>query len=163
MSVPAKAPADDELVTVQLLAFPLQVHARAQQHSEGMRREFALIAEHAAREHSGAVPYRLLELSTQLSQRYEGFTAAQEELIEDGVAAGLPQLDELTFTLPAHAGLAAAELGRVLDEADDFCRDGQLLTLATPPEIVEYRRWYLDNFIGQCAGGPPVPWSGSLQ
>ncbi|MCW2716133.1 MAG: hypothetical protein JWN88_3180 [Frankiales bacterium] len=150
-----------DLVTVRILGLPLQLHARAQQQGEGMRREFALIVEQS-REHADAVPSRLLQLSTMLSQRYEGFSIAQEELIQDRIEAGDLQLDELLFTLPAHAGEAAAQLGTVLEEADEFCRQGQLLTLATPPELVAYRQWYLDNFVTQCAGGDPIPWSGPL-
>lgn len=152
---------EQALVTVRILGLPLQLHARAQQQAEGMRREFTYIVEQA-REHADAVPSRLLHLSALLSQRYDGFTSAQEEQIDDGVEAGDLQLDELVFELPAHAGEAAAELGRVLDEADEFCRDGQLLMLATPPDLVAYRQWYLENFIAQCAGGQPIPWTGPL-
>lgn len=155
------APAEAERVTVRLLGLPLRMHARAQQHTEGMRREFALIVAQA-HEHGGSVPARLLGLSTLLSQRYEGFTSEQELAVEEATAAGLPRLDELRFELPSHAGGAAAEFGRMLDEADAYCRAGQLLMLATPPDLVLYRRWYLDNFISQCAGGAPTPWRGPL-
>jgi len=155
------AAVDEHFVTVRLLGLPLHVHARAQQQSDAMRREFQLIVEQD-REHAGTVPVRLLQLSTLLSARYEGFSEEQEERIEGGIEAGEQQLDELVFTLPAHAGQAARELGAVLDEADEFCREGQLLTLATPPDLVAYRRWYLDNFVVQSAGGSPCPWSGPL-
>ena len=157
----AEAEAGQELVTVRILGLPLQLHARAKQRDDGMRREFTYIVEQA-REQADAVPSRLLRLSSLLSQRYDGFTSAQEEQIDDGVEAGDLQLDELVFELPADAGEAAAQLGRVLDEADQFCRDGQLLMLATPPDLVAYRQWYLDNFIAQCAGGQPIPWTGPL-
>ena len=33
-----------------------------------------------------------------------------------------------------------------------------LLTLATPAKLVTYRRWFLDQFVSQAAGGPPVWW-----
>jgi hypothetical protein len=47
----------------------------------------------------------------------------------------------------------------MLDEVDEFCRQGKhLLTLATPPELVAYRRWYLGEFIAQLAGRPATPW-----
>jgi len=155
------AAVDEQFVTVRLLGLPLRVHARAEQQSDAMRREFQLIVEQE-REQAGTVPVRLLELSTLLSARYEGFSEEQEERIEAGIEAGEQQLDELVFTLPAHAGQAALELGAVLDEADEFCREGQLLTLATPPDLVAYRQWYLANFSVQAAGGSACPWSGPL-
>ena len=161
MSTDDDSRAATELTTVRILGLPLQLHARAQEQSEGMRREFSLIVEQS-RDEVDAVPGRLLQLSMMLSQRYEGFTAAQEELIQSGIEAGDLQLDELVFTLPAHAGEAAAQLGGVVAEADEFCRQGRLLMLATSPELVAYRQWYLDNFIAQCAGGDPVPWTGTL-
>lgn len=153
--------AEEHLVTVRLLEFPLQVHARAAEHSADLRREFQLILEQV-RDHPTDVPRRLVEVSTVLGQRYEGFTSEQEQLIEDGIEQGRTTLPELVFTLPAHAGEAAAQLGGILDEADAFCRSGQLLTLATPDDLVTYRRWYLASFIDQCAGAAPVAWSGPL-
>ncbi len=146
-----------ELVTVRLVGFPLAVHLRAVQQSDAMRREFQLIVLQE-REHAGSVPARLLSLSTVLASRYEGFSEQQEQLIEDSSSAGRTQLDELVFVLPRDVSEAAQQLGDILDEADAFCRSGHLLTLATPPDLVTYRRWYLDNFIAQCDGGPPQPW-----
>jgi len=93
------AAVDEQFVTVRLLGLPLHVHARAQQQSDAMRREFQLIVEQE-REQAGTVPVRLLELSTLLSARYEGFSEEQEERIEAGIEAGEQQLDELVFTLP---------------------------------------------------------------
>lgn len=152
---------EEHLVTVELLGLPLNIHVRAQQQSADMQREFQLIVEQA-RVHASSVPSRLLELSTQLSARYESFSDDQEQRIEAATDAGQLQLDRLTFKLPAHAGEAAQQVSAILDEADEYCRSGQLLTLATPPDLVAYRRWYLDNFTAQCAGGEPVPWTGPL-
>lgn len=147
----------EHLVTVRLLSLPLRVHERAQQHSEAMQREFRLIVEQARTE-NGSVPARLLALSTVLAQRYGAFTEEQEQRIEDGIAAGDESLDELVFEVPADAADASVQLGAILDEADEFCARGELLTLATPPDLVAYRQWYLDNFVAQAAGGDPVPW-----
>ncbi|MDP8936487.1 MAG: hypothetical protein M3O23_01920, partial [Actinomycetota bacterium] len=50
--------------------------------------------------------------------------------------------------MPAEVGPAAAEFNRLLDEADEFCRAGDLLTLATPPDTAAFRRWFLDHLRG---------------
>ena len=153
--------AEVRLVTVHLLGVPLKIHARAQQHLDEMRRECQLIVEQDHQE-GGSAPSRLLQISTMFSSQYAEFTEAQENRIEAGISAGEAELDELTFTVPAEVGDAARQLGDILDEADAFCRSGQLLTLAAPADVVAYRRWYLDNFIVQCAGAPPQRWSGPL-
>lgn len=152
---------DEQLVTVRLLGFPVQVHARASEHAADLRREFQLLLQQV-RDHQGSVPQRLVEVSTVLAARYDGFTAEQEQQINDAIDGGAQQLAELVFTLPSHAGEAAALMGSILDEADAFCRDGTLLTMSTPAGLVAYRTWYLDNFISQCAGGAPTPWTGPL-
>ncbi len=150
----------EPLVTVHLLGFPVRVHARAAEHAADLRREFQLIMEQV-RDHADGVPGRLVEVSTVLSARYEGFTAEQNALIDQAIDAGKTQID-LAFRLPAHAGAASAQMRAVLDDADAFCREGRLLTLATPDDLVAYRGWYLDNFEQQCAGGPATPWTGAL-
>ena len=148
-------------MTVRLMGLPLKVHARAQQHNSEMTREFQLIVEQD-HQGGGSVPARLLQISTLLSARYAGFTEEQEARIEAGIAAGEAQLDEVAFLVPADVGDAARQLGDILDEAEEFCRSGQLLTLSATPDVSAYRRWYLDNFIVQCAGAPPLPWTGPV-
>ena len=155
------SPADD-LVTVRVQGFPLQVHARAQRQAQEMRREFQLVLGQEQL-HPGSVPARLLDLSAVLSERYSGFTEAQEREIEDGIDAGQEILDELVFRVPAEVAGAVEQLRAVLDEADEFCRSDQMLALATPPDLVRYRDWYLDEFSRQLAGEPPRPWSGPLR
>ncbi len=153
---------DDELVTVHVLGFPLQVHARAQQQSAEMNREFQLVLGQES-VHPGSVPARLLELSNALMDRYSGFTEEQDRRIEEGVASGAELLDELVFRVPLSAGEAAQQLAAVLDEADEWCRQGRMLALATPPDLVAYRTWYLQEFIRQATGGDPRPWDGPLR
>lgn len=148
-----------ELVTVRIIGLPLQVHARAQEHAAGLQREFQLIVEQS-REDEEHVPARLLQLSRTLSQRYSGFTDEQEDRIQAGIDAGEAALGELVFVLPAHVDEAARAIAAILDQADEYCRAGDLLTLATPPDLVVYRNWYLDNFITQINGAPPTPWPG---
>lgn len=152
----------DELVTVRILGFPLQVHARAQQQAAEMRREFQLVLGQEEA-HPGSVPARLLDVSALLSARYAGFTEEQERRIEQGIAAGQEQLEELVLRVPASIVESVAELDAVLDEADQWCRQDRMLVLATPPDLVAYRRWYLDEFRRQVAGERPRPWDGPLR
>jgi hypothetical protein len=50
----------------------------------------------------------------------------------------------------------------VLDETDEFCRAGKLLTLEAAHDVLAFRRWYLQQMTVQASGGPATPWSGDL-
>jgi hypothetical protein len=153
-----------DLVTVRILGLPVPLHARAGEHGEELRREFVLIAEQLR--HAGeppSLPRRLVDLIAVLEHRYSGFTVEQDDIVEQAIARG-ERTVELTFHVPPDAAQAALALGAMLDEADEYCRAGQhLLTLATPPDLVAYRRWYLQEFVDQIAGRPPTPWTDNVE
>jgi hypothetical protein len=148
----------ERLVAVHLLGFPLPVYNRAAEHMDGLMREFTLLTRRPGEVANPAVPRRLRELIDALGQQYAGFTDAANARRDEAQAEGLEAVD-LTYQVPPSIGPAAAALGAMLDEADEFCREGDLLTLATPPEVLEFRRWYLSEFTNQVEGRPPVPWS----
>lgn len=145
---------------IRVLALPLALHARSQEHSEELQREFALLS---MSQDTSAVPRRLRELVERLTAHYGEASVAADDEREAAMARGDRTVD-LTYRLPAAVADACVELGYMLDECDDFCREGDaLLTLATPPEAVAYRRWFLDQFIDQVRdGADPVPWSDEL-
>jgi hypothetical protein len=147
-----------DLVEVYLNGLPVPIWARAQEHFQDLMREFALIAASSGSS-VHPVPARLLELVDALTVEYAGLNDAQEQQLADAAAAGESTID-LVFRVPPQAAEAAAALGSVLDEADEFCRQGEhLLTLATPEDCLAYRRWYIAQFVDQLAGKPPVAWA----
>ena len=150
---------DGDLVTIRLLRFPLRVYARATEHHHDLFREFALLAA-ATPTSTDTVPARLTALIEVLGRRYPP-DAAQEQERKEALASGELERD-FTIKVPRSAAAASAELGRLLDEADDFCRAGDLLTLATPPDARAFRRWYLAEVIAQAEGRAPTPWPGDL-
>lgn len=150
-----------DLVPVHLLQLPVPLAVRVRQHFEGLTREFMLMA--AAGEHH-PVPARLMQLVEALTGEYAGLNTAADQRFEDAVAAGALVIDDQELTLPRQAGPAAQALGDMIDEADEYCRGGQhLLTLATPPDCVAYRHWYLSEVVGQLDGRSPVAWPDSAQ
>lgn len=144
---------------VLVLGFPLPLSAEASEHHASLTREFQLIALASSDETEPhrAVPARLLRLVDHLTGEYQGLTHAQDAERERAHAEGRASVD-LTFDVPARVAGAALALDRMLDEADEFCRRGELLTLATPPHLVAFRRWYLAEFIGQIGGAAPTSW-----
>lgn len=150
-------PADASRVrTVRLLALPVGRYAQAQEHNDGLMREFALISFRRPEDPSD-VPKRMLTVVDELRTRFGSFTDRPRAELARAVERGDASID-LDYAVPPEAGPAAAALGELLDEADDYCRRGDLLTLATPPPLVAFRRWYLGEFVDQLAGHPPTPW-----
>lgn len=147
-----------DLVRVQIVGLPLEVYRRASEHTDELLREFALIKE----ESSDHVPARLLALIDELRLRFGGFTEGPNNAIQEALDRGDPEVD-LRYDVPAGVADAALHLGALLDEADAFCRSGDLLTLATLPESLAFRRWFLEEFARQVDGRPPRPWSTFLE
>lgn len=147
-----------DLVEVRLLKLPLEVWQRTQEHVDGLLREFALIV--SDEEARAATPGRLLDLVSQVSAGYGSFSESQRMQMQTSLARGETEID-LVYHVPAAAAPAAQQLGDMLDEADEYCRRGDhLLTLATPPEELRFRRWFISQFVDQLRGAPPTPWPG---
>lgn len=151
-------------VQVHLLALPVSTAARAREHFEGLVREFTLIATGAehdpdAREQT---PARLMELVASITAAYGGINSEADQRLEDAIDRGDAVIDDHVLMVPKAAGPAAQALSDIIDEADDYCRQGEhLLTLAFPPDLDAYRRWYLGQVLRQLDGHPPVAWPDS--
>jgi anti-sigma B factor antagonist len=144
----------EALATVHLLGIPVGAHRRASEHNDTLRRELALVG--AGDEADAGA--RLNQLSDELQGRFGAFTTAQEQALAD--AADSDTLD-LAFEVPVEAADGAERLGALLDEVDERCRSGELVTLVAPPEAVAYRRWFLSEFVAQIRhGAPPQAWPG---
>lgn len=148
----------EDLAEVRLIGMPLGAWQAAQEHYDELFREFTLIASRPS-EGAHTVPKRLMALIDNLTQSYGGFNTAAEAELDQALAEGRETID-LTFHVPREAGAATVELARLLDEADEYCRQGtELLTLVTPPGPLAFRNWYLDEFVRQIEGRPPRPWA----
>ena len=145
-----------DLVEVRLLRVALDVYQRTTEHHDELLREFALM--HSRQPSEGhAAPARLVALVETLTNDYGGMTALPQADIDEAIARGDPTVD-LTYNLPPAIGPACAQLVELLREADDYCRHGDLLTMATPAEAVAFREWFLLEFVKQAEGQPPTPW-----
>ena len=68
-------------------------------------------------------------------------------------------IDELVYHVPAHVAATCEHILAVISEVDDYCREGRyLLALATPPDVWDYQRWILWEFIRQVHGEQPTSW-----
>jgi hypothetical protein len=143
-----------ELTHVRLLRIPVDLMARSNQHQQELLREFTLIqlSDKAAK---ADVPVRLVEVIERYRQEFAKLSVRTRGQFAAARERGELYVD-LELDLPRGAPQAARELRELFDEADEFCRRGDLITLATPPEFAAFRRWFLDEIIRQFEGDPPI-------
>jgi hypothetical protein len=151
----------DGACTIRIRGLPVAIWAKAQDSSDDLIREFTLIAlgdVPGERE----LPQRLMALLQQLTESYGHIGAAQTELLQRAAIEGVETLDELVYDIPPSAAAATTELGRMLDECDEYCKTGEhLLTLAAEADVRAFRWWFLDEIRAQVEGAPPTPWAES--
>ena len=143
---------EDELIVVRLLELPVALHYRTTQHIDDLQREFSYITAEP-----GSVPQRLLALAQQLGADFGRFGEGPNATLRAAATAGAEAVDIL-YPLPAPAAVAARTADQMLDEADEFCRSGELLTVAAEEDTLSYRRWFFGEVADQIEGKPPCPW-----
>jgi anti-sigma regulatory factor (Ser/Thr protein kinase) len=143
-------------VSIALLDAPIPAMIRSAAHYDALYREFRLILE-LDPSHLEAVPGRLLSLIDGLGTSYLGVGRAVEETWDTAVAENRETID-LHFRLPPEAAPAVLRYNLLLDEADDYCRRAELLTVAPSDEAVAVRGWAFGQIVSQCQGGAPTSW-----
>jgi hypothetical protein len=64
------------------------------------------------------------------------------------------------MAMPREFSELVEQLHVAVERADQLCRDGRLLTLASPPEIRELRAWMTHEVSTQARdGAAPTPWA----
>ncbi len=150
---------EPELADVMLLDIPIDLRERAQQHSDELVREMTLIAMQIREGDGAALPVRLTELVADVQSTYGAFSARPDAELDAASARGDLVAPRIVYTVPRTVGPFARHLIEILEETDEFCRDGSyLLALASPPDIHAYRIWALTEFERQIAGEAPTSW-----
>jgi hypothetical protein len=145
-----------ELREVVLAACPIGLLERSRRHTEALLREFAFIAESDGGRES--TPAQLLALVDRIRGQITGLNPSLEAQLERARDEGRDLVD-LQVMLPANGRRLAVDLKRLFDEAEEYCRRGDLLTLEEQRDVREFRNWYLQQYIDQLDGSAPEPWS----
>ena len=144
------------LVEIRLLRMSLRDYRESAAHHDELFREFALIrGQEAAGGHD--VPARLLSFVEELNERFSNFSAGAQGEIAKALERGEETID-LTYRVPPETREATTRFAELLARADQYCRQGALLTIAPPPDAVVFRNWFLGEFATQIDGSPPTPW-----
>ncbi len=152
--------APEATVRVDLLGVPVRVLAAAREHHDGLLRELRLLALSGSLAGRDA-PVRLVELTQELGMRYAAARPRPDAEVDRALQQGLDTVD-LVYRVPPSVVDGARLLAALMDEADEFCRSAQLMTLPRAPVVLRFSAWYLDQFADQVAGRPAVRWDGPL-
>ncbi|MGH3471140.1 MAG: ATP-binding protein, partial [Nocardioidaceae bacterium] len=140
----------DAMVTIDLIDIPVHLVAAYSVRFSDLRREMTLIA--MTSPEGDSVPQRLHTIAEHVD-RYRQFGTPAQEGLADALAAGLDRTST-RFTLPREAIPSVVELRDLMQEADAYCRDQELLALAVGPQARELRNWVYDEIIRQASGIP---------
>lgn len=140
---------------IGILGLPIDLYLKTQAHNDELIREFGFIAQQGAER--GGVPARLLELVELVGELFAAPAAESRAQVQAAVARGDETVDLRLVMAPAAAPFTQ-QLCELLDEADEYCREGNLLTLESSPEVRLFRWWFLQQVLDQIEGRPPTPW-----
>jgi hypothetical protein len=146
----------DDLFTVAILGCPVDVILEGQRHAEALMRELTIIVDGGG--DKSEFPKRFFEVVEVVQRRAAGLNTGAEKVLETAIECGDAEVD-FDVVMPVSFGPGAPVFAALLDELDEYCRSGDLLTLETPPEVRAFQRWYIDQIEQQCQGAPPVRWS----
>lgn len=141
--------------------FPLRIWHRQQEYTHDLLREFQLLTSGGSARQPDAldVPVKLLAVADEFVTKYGFYSTRIAEDRDAALRRGEVTMDS-SVPLPAETPALVASVRALLIEVDDYCRRGDLLTLAAPPDIAALREWTLGEMLRQFAGEPPTPWSG---
>ena len=134
---------EDEIV-IRLVGAPVRLFPAAQQHTDALLREYALVALQVNPD--SAAPHLLLD------------TRAVATQLQSAIEVGSPTVD-LVVAAPASVRDSVIEACDALRVADGLASDGKLLNAPALAEVRACRDWYLSEVLAQLDGRPATPWA----
>ncbi|MFC5491896.1 ATP-binding protein [Nocardioides caricicola] len=148
----AGTPAEDE-IRIDVRGVPLRTFVEFQHHYRELRREVRLLALAHEAEYPLASDLSHLFGSLERDLR-EGIGTDQiEQALQSGEAS-----TDLHVAMPRQTAATIGRFIELLDLADAFCREERLLSLARTPEQQRFQSWFLNEFVRQERGEPPLAW-----
>ncbi|MCW2797615.1 MAG: ATP-binding region, ATPase domain protein [Nocardioides sp.] len=152
----ARRTADEDLIAIEIRGVPPATYLAFQRHHRELRREVRLLA--LAHEADYPLAKSLSDLFGSLEGHLREGIGMPE--IEAALASGA-ETAVLHLLTPRDAASTVDRFIRLLDLADEFCRQERLLSLARTPEQQHFQRWFLGELVRQGNGKPPLEWSES--
>lgn len=141
---------------VRYLDVPVADYLALQEHNDALFRELQLIRIRMRTQGSESVtePPRLVALVEPLLAQFRRQRDSQRDDVAKAQARGAATVD-IEIRVSAAAVPAARAYVDLLEEADEFCRSGELL-VPPPAERVRWlRRWFVEQMAAQLLDGAP--------
>jgi hypothetical protein len=139
---------------VRYLDVPVTDYLAMQEHNDALFRELQLIRIRMQTQggEGAADPPRLASLADRLLTQFRSQSDTLRDEVAKAQARGAETVDLESDGFPAAVPAARAYVD-LLEEADEFCRSGELL-VPPPPERVRWlRRWFLEQMAAQLLDG----------
>ncbi|MGH3361786.1 MAG: ATP-binding protein [Nocardioides sp.] len=167
---PAGDPGPEELSTmpsvmppgwtkVRLAACPVRLSLRQDEHLDELVRELQLLRIDEGDTQSQALASQIEGLL--MAPAHARMTGRRIAQLAD--ESGIEHVD-VDMALPEEASAMVRELQTAVGAADRLCEELKLMTLASPPEIRDLRRWMTEEIVAQIEEGrAPVTWAAWLR
>ena len=155
---PPAPPADAQGARrVRFPGVPVDGYLELQAHNDALFRELELISIQLEGDDGARVAAPLADLVDQLYRRFRGARDSYRDTVAAAQARGERTVDLDTTAPPAAASGARGYLA-LLEQADELCRTGGLLTAEPSPQVKALRRWFVDQMAAQLLhGATPTP------
>jgi anti-sigma regulatory factor (Ser/Thr protein kinase) len=143
---------------VRFVGVPVDAYLELQAHNDALFRELELVSIELEGDDDAAVAAPLADLVDQLSWRFRGQRDRHRDVVAVARAHGDQTVDLETSVPPSSVGPARGYL-ELLEQADELCRTGTLLTPEPPAHVKALRRWFVDQMAAQLLDGaaPTAP------
>jgi anti-sigma regulatory factor (Ser/Thr protein kinase) len=156
-TAPPAPPAAPGSRRVRFPTVPVDGYLELQAHNDALFRELELVSIELEGDDGARVAAPLADLVDQLYRRFQG----QRDSYRDAVAAAQARGEatvELETTATASAVSGASGYLALLEQADELCRAGLLLTPEPSPAVRALRGWFVDQMAAQVLdGAAPTP------
>ena len=156
---PPDRPVSEELppgwVMVRLAECPVELSLQQDRHLDELVRELQLLSVDQDNPESAALAREIRGLLVSpTAARLTGRRAAERARAE-----GRDVVD-IDMAMPREFSELVSQLHEAVLRAEQLCRDGRLLTLASPPDVQELRAWMTHELVAQATqGAAPVTWA----
>jgi anti-sigma regulatory factor (Ser/Thr protein kinase) len=136
---------------VRFPGVPVDGYLELQAHNDALFRELELVSIELEADRDAGTPSPLADLVDQLYRRFRGQRDSYRDVVAAAKARGEPTVELETTASPDSAGPARSYL-ELLEQADELCRSGLLLTPEPPEHVKALRRWFVEEMVAQLTG-----------
>ena len=140
---------------VRLAQCPVGLSLQQDRHLDELVRELQLLSVAGGSAHSARLADEIRGLLVSPTHARLTGRRAAERARDEG-----REVVDVDMAMPREFSSLVEQLQVVVARADQLCRDDQLLTLASPPDVQELRAWMTHEIVAQATrGATPTPWA----